>query len=724
MTGSVSISKTGGNAGILAPDAGTTENSGVAQNAGAQNAGDAPPRTLAFVIRAFVIGAAIGIALSLLASDFGQRSVFDTWQRLSPREISADNVAIVLIDDESVGFSGQWPWPRYETARLIGLIQQGDPRAIGIDIYFTEPDRMSPKNFASRYLPEEMDDETRANVQALPDMDEFFGSILDQGPTVLARVATDDAGRGPEEYFFDPEVGGTPPPNVLNRNNVLASIFELDGLAMGHGMVNGAPDSDGVVRRVPLSVQVQNINAAGFAMELARIAIDVPQVSWDNGKMAAGDALIPADDGGNMQFRMGTVPASARYSALRVLGYGDPIPADAFADKVVLVGVSATGTFDIVATPLKSEVPGVLVQAQAVDAILEQQWLSRPPAMILLEIAAALVLLALIFVAALTLRNWAFATGLAFAAALPLSSWLAFTLANVLFDPVMPLIIGACVAIALAITRYALSRAERARLSVQLIEERVRASAQKGELEAARRIQMSMIPGQKTLSRLDERAEIGAVLEPAKSVGGDFFDAIKINQDLLLFMVGDVTGKGVPAALFMALSKTLSKSNLARAGDGLAEAVAALNRDLMDEADDEMGLTMLVGTIDCSTGAMQMINAGHENPMIVRGNEEIDTFEMKGGPPFCVIEFPYQVETINLAKGETLVVITDGATEAANEADELFGMSGVTNALTAQGDGTAHSRASHLAKEVRLFEGTNDPTDDLTIFALRYLGND
>jgi len=250
----------------------------------------------------------------------------------------------------------------------------------------------------------------------------------------------------------------------------------------------------------------------------------------------------------------------------------------------------------------------------------------------------------------------------------------------------------------------------------------VMASEQKGELEAARRIQMSMVPSQKTLSRLDHRAEVGAVLEPAKSVGGDFFDAVKINKDLLLFMVGDVTGKGVPAALFMALSKTLSKSNLARAGDGLAEAVEALNHDLMNEADDEMGLTMLVGTIDCATGVAELINAGHENPMIVRADGSVDTFEMVGGPPLCVIEFPYSVETIDLAKGDTLVIITDGATEAANEADQMFGLSGVLSALKADGDGTAFSRASHLAKKVRLFEGTNDPTDDLTIFALRYLG--
>ena len=119
-----------------------------------------------------------------------------------------------------------------------------------------------------------------------------------------------------------------------------------------------------------------------------------------------------------------------------------------------------------------------------------------------------------------------------------------------------------------------------------------------------------------------------------------------------------------------------------------------------------------------------MVNAGHENPILVRADGTLKTFEMVGGPPFCVTDFPYPVEQLNLAAGETLIIITDGATEAANEAGVLFGLNGVEAALKAESDGTAKSRAVHLAKEVRLFEGTNDPTDDLTIFALRYLGNE
>jgi len=679
-----------------------------------------PNHAQSLVVRSILIGTIFGVILSVLFADFGRLSAFDTWQRVSPREISADNVVVVMIDDEGMDEIGAWPWSRYVMARLIEDIGRGNPRAIGVDIYFTQPDPLRPSAFASLYLEDELDPETRSNVLALPVMDDLFAQVLGQTPSVLARVAIDDGITDPQELFFDPQVEGTPPPEMTKADHVVASIFGLDGAAMGHGMVNGAPDDDGVVRGVPLAVGMGDIQAPGFAVELARVARGADSLRWDGPTLLMDDLVIPTDNSATMKFRMGTIPPAADVSAWRVLT--QDVSPEIFTDKIVIIGVAATGTYDVVATPLTGEIYGAYVQAQAVDAILEEQWLSRPSSMIVLEIAATLLLIGFVFAVGFGLKNWLVWPALGFAAALPFASWAAFTQVNLLFDPVRPLLIGACAAIALAITRFAIARAERSRLAAELVEERVRASAQKGELDAARRIQMSMVPGEKTLSRLDHRTEIGAVLEPAKSVGGDFFDAVKINENLLLFMVGDVTGKGVPAALFMALSKTLSKSNLARAGDGLAEAVGALNRDLMDEADDEMGLTMLVGTIDCRTGATQLINAGHENPMIVRTSNSVDTFEMKGGPPLCVIQFPYCVETINLAKGETLVVITDGATEAANERDELFGLSGVLASLAASGDSTAKDCASQLAKQVRMFEGANDPTDDLTIFALRYIG--
>lgn len=673
------------------------------------------------ILRSVIIGGLIGALLSVLFGTYAQRAVFDAWQRLSPREISMDNVAVVLVDDASVENLGAWPWSRYTVARLISEINYADPAAIGIDIYFTEPDPVRPEAFVSLYGEEELDSQTRAKIEALPNIDELLGEIVGRGPVVLARFATDDGGQSPDEVFYNSLLEGEPPSGVLRRDQLVASIPTIDANALSHAMVNGPPDNDGVVRRVPLGVVVGQNSLPGFALELARLAMGTEKLEWDKDGVLADGNSIPTDASGNLRFKMGSYPAPALYSAAAVAR--GQIPPEAFKGKVVLVGVGATGTFDIVATPLLSETYGVLVQAMAVDALLESEWLSRPSYLIALEIGASLIVVGLVFAAGLSLRPWLIGVTLALTFALPLTSWILYDQTNLLLDPVRPLLIGICAAIALVLTRYSLARAERARLAAELFEQRILASEQEGELKAARRIQMSMVPSQQVLSKLDARTEIGAVLEPAKSVGGDFYDAARIGDDSVIFVVGDVTGKGVPAALFMALSKSLAKSNLARPTEDLGTAVAELNRDLMDEADEEMGLTLMVGVLNCTTGQIDFVNAGHENPIHVHQGGTIDNVELRGGPPLCVVDFPYQVETLELVRGDTLVVITDGATEATNASDELFGIEGVMEALESVRGASASHRVNHLAKEVRLFEGSTDPSDDLTIFALRYMGN-
>lgn len=672
------------------------------------------------IVRAVLIGGLIGALLSALVGETGRRTVFDTWQRLGPREIGMDNVAVVLVDDVSVEDLGAWPWSRYLMARVMEEIVDAQPAAVGIDIYFSEPDPLSPDAFAGLYQPDELDEPTREAVLGLRQWDEILSQVLGAGNVVLARAATSDGGKAPEDLFINSQIAGIAPPDALGGERAIVSIPTLDDNVLSHGMVNGPPDSDGIVRRVPLGVKVGETSLPGLAMELARIASGVEALAWGERSVLADGAPIPTDGAGNLRFKMGYFPNPAIYPAAAVAR--GQVPDEAFAGKVVLVGVGATGTFDIVATPLRSEIYGVLVQAMAVDALLEGEWLSRPGYVVALEILAAIILVALVLVAGVTLSNAAILPAAGFALALPIASWIAFAEGNLLFDPVRPLMVGALAAIALVITRYALARAERARLAAQLVEQRIKASEQEGELKAARRIQMSMVPSQQVLARLDARTEIGAVLEPAKSVGGDFYDAARIGEDAIIFVVGDVTGKGVPAALFMALSKSLAKSSLARPTEDLGTAVAELNRDLMDEADEEMGLTLMVGVLDCTTGEIDLVNAGHENPLLVHKGGAIENVDMRGGPPLCVIDFPYQVETIRLAPGDTLVVITDGATEAANAKNDLFGIEGVVAALEDVRGQSAPDRVSHLAQQVRRFEGDTDPSDDLTIFALRYLG--
>ena len=672
---------------------------------------------------AVVLGGIVGALLSLLTADWGRRTLFDEWQRASPRTIATDKVAVVLIDSLSLEAVGPWPWPRYYIARLTEGIAAQKPKAIGFDIIFAEPDALNPGNFADLYR--ELDPTAAAKVRELPTMDTTLAQVIASTPVLLARVGHDHDGLDPASLLVDPPVAGSPPVGLPRYKQVVASIPELDDVALAHALINGPPDDDGNVRRVPLSIRAGTQVMPGLAVELARLGADQPELRWQGRNLVMGARVLPADPQGRLAIRMGHVPASSTFSAAEVIA--GKVRSDAFTGKVVLVGLGAEGTADIVSTPLSTEIFGVLVQAQAIDAILGNGWLARPPWVDWAEWTAALLLVTLAVFAGGTRRYWLLAVGGTLAASLWAGSYLAFDRANLLFDPLRPTLVGFAAAIAMGITLFVLARAERARLAAALTEQRVSAAEQEGELKAARRIQMGMVPNAASLTALDPRAEIGAVLRPAKSVGGDFYDALMLGPDRLLFVVGDVTGKGVPAALYMALSKALSKSVLSRSvadaqASDLGIAVSALNRELMAEADDEMGVTMLIGVLDCTTGEVAFVNAGHENPLVVRADGTVETLPLRGGPPFCVVDFPYPEERAQLAPADTLVLITDGATEAQDASQALLGLEGVIAALRGEGEMPAIERATDLADRIRGFEGDTEPSDDLTILVIRYRG--
>jgi serine phosphatase RsbU (regulator of sigma subunit)/CHASE2 domain-containing sensor protein len=675
-----------------------------------------PRRTRRLAVWGVVaLGALIGGLISLLTATPEQRGLSDAWQRLAPRTISTDRVAVVLIDRESLATVGPWPWPRYYLARLTEAITAQQPKVIGFDALFPEPDRLNPDQFVALYP--ELNTQTAAQIAALPSMDSAFATVLGSSPAVLGRLGINGGGRDPAALFVDPEIEGRLPHGAAHYPQVLASIPDLDDIALGHAMLNAGPDDDGIQRRMPVALMAGDRAMPGFAAELARIASDAPKQTWGGQVASIGDRRLPTDATGQLQLRFGRFPDAAAFSAARVLA--NAVPPHAFTGRVVIVGLAAEGIADIATTPLENRGYGVYVQAQAVDAILNHGWLSRPVSIVLGEVLAGLTLAVLVALSGTTRRRWPGWVAGALVLVLPLLSWVAFAGPGLVFDPVRPALIVLGATLALGGMLFVRARAERARLARELVEQRVNSAMQEGELQAARGIQLGMVPTQASLASLDPRLHASAVLEPARSVGGDFYDAVRIDVDRLLFVVGDVTGKGVPAALYMALSKTLAKSVLVRESGGLAHAVETLNRELLRDSDEEMGVTMLIALVNCATGEVAMVNAGHENPIVLRGTQAPETVPMRGGPPFCVCDFPYPEERVALSPGDTLVLITDGVTEAQDTQGNLFGLTGALAAL-AQRD--APSLAQSLFETVRRFEHPTEPSDDLTVLCLHYAG--
>ncbi|MEM1052465.1 MAG: CHASE2 domain-containing protein [Pseudomonadota bacterium] len=666
------------------------------------------------IVLAVLAGALIGMLISLASGEFQRRLVFDSWQKWAPRSSTSDDVVVVLIDDQSVAAKGQWPWRRAEVAALIENIAQTRPKAIGIDVFFVEPDPLRPERFVEFYVEGAMDENTRDKILSLPDGDQLLAQAIEEAPTVMPWVTTEKGGKEPAQLMFE-RIEGRPPSGTAQASQIITSVRLLDENAAARGVVTGPPDPDGVVRRVPLSVMAGAEIVPGFAVQLANLARGGDTLEWTKRGLKIADATIPADQNGNFEFKISRGWEANVIPALEVLD-GDLVKVEELRDKIVILGFGATGTSDIVATPVASEMQGTLVQAQAVDAILNGHWLARPGWAQTLEFALALALVGMLALAGLGLAKWLFIPVAVTALLLPYGSFLVYDSAGLLIDPARPIFIALCALVALVLVRYALTFAE-------LVEQRILTAEQEKENESARKLQLTMVPSAARLAKLGTRTEIGAVLEPARSVGGDFYDAMELGENRLAFLVGDVSGKGLRAALFMALSKSVTKNNLLRSSGDLEAAVRQLNAELMAEEDEEMDLTMLVGVIDCSTGEIEMVNAGHEDPMVVRADGGVEVLKMAGGVRLRTLyDFPYSAETTQLQSGDTLVIITDGATDATNTKEQRFGIERVLDALSSRNGMTAPDRAKHIADKVRTFEQGSPAADDLTILALRYLG--
>ncbi|MBO4632473.1 MAG: SpoIIE family protein phosphatase [Lentisphaeria bacterium] len=255
----------------------------------------------------------------------------------------------------------------------------------------------------------------------------------------------------------------------------------------------------------------------------------------------------------------------------------------------------------------------------------------------------------------------------------------------------------------------------------QAVSERQRVEA---ELRTAAEIQSSMLP-----EPISERADLDicAVMKPAREVGGDLYDYVFIDPNHLFFVVGDVSGKGIPAALFMATAKTLMRG-FARNALSPAEILQLTNNYLEEENDKCMFITVFCGLLDCVTGEVVCCNAGHNPPVYLKPDGNSSLLRLPAGFPLGPFpqETPgfYSEEHFQLNPGETLVLYTDGVTEALNRQNEQFGTGRLQLALSAAppGRNTLKQTMKSLLHILQSYTENAGQSDDLTVLMVQYKG--
>jgi adenylate cyclase len=672
-----------------------------------------------------------------------QEGLFDGYQRLLPRKREAQAVAIVAIDENSLKALGQWPWPRSQLAALIDAIARYDPAAIGLDIYMPEADQTSPEQVAARLGPDHAALAEALRQQAPNDV--RLARSLRDAPTVLGAAgfefATDNTREGLRTVPM--RVQGGDALAALHRfPYVLTSLPELQVAAHGQGLLSVRVDA--VVRRISLAAAVGIAPTPSLAMEMLRVAsgsdaIDVHVDAHGIRSFSVAELTVPTQSGGDVWLHFAHADDAAEFrniSAIELLN--GKVSGDALQHKLVLVGLTGSGLIDRRVTPLDESVPGIEIQAQLLESLLDGRMLLRPWWMPPAEVALLLLLgLAMIaWVPDALARHDAQGVRKPRRVGIWVSLVIALALGGglLLFQRVGWLFDGAGMSLAFAAVLASLVSSstleverDNQRLAVAEYQLRENAARLAGEMEAARRIQLGSLPDARTAFAGEQRFVVDALIEPAREVGGDLYDFFMVDAQRLCFLIGDVSGKGVPASMFMAVAKTLSRSFATRLAGGPSAVVSAANRDLSRGNVETLFVTMLLGVLDVETGALELVNAGHDAPWLLRRDEaarQLIADAQAGGPPLCVLEdFAYSVQRLQLLPGDSLVMVTDGITEAANPQAELYGNARLQAALSAAGKHTpVHDVLQHLRQDVASFVDGAEASDDLAVLVLRWKG--
>ena len=250
----------------------------------------------------------------------------------------------------------------------------------------------------------------------------------------------------------------------------------------------------------------------------------------------------------------------------------------------------------------------------------------------------------------------------------------------------------------------------------ELKEERDRLQS---ELEVATVIQHSLLP--ELTAAYPGRAEVAVrgSMQPAKEVGGDFYDVFFVDKDRLAFVIGDVSGKGIPAALFMANSK-ITLQNCIRDIPALSEAVATANNALCARNEADMFITLWVGVLDLQSGEITYVNAGHNPPVTVL-NGEASYLTKKSGLVLAGMDgVPYKEHTLTLQKGDTVFLYTDGVTEAENAANELYGEDRLLACFEQMKNSAPEEVIETIKQSVEVFVNGADQFDDMTMLCFKW----
>jgi len=651
---------------------------------------------------------------------------FDVLQQTMPRAVNTDYpVRIIDVDEPSLKVVGNWPWRRDVLARLIDKLFASGVRVVAFDMVF--PDQ-TPGVFDE--LPEAL-----RNAPALkplldtyaqrPSPDDVMAKSLSGHPVVLGIIGTSrNTGFTSQAKASFATIGENATAFAHSFPGASGNIPVLAREAAGIGALNWFPDHDQILRRIPLLVGIGGELYPSLVGESLRVlsgAKTIRMRTAGEGGFAGntgittvgiGDAIIPTDADGQLWLHFSRHDPKRSISAADVLR--DTAPPGSLEGRIAIIGTSAPGLLDLRATPLDPVISGVEINAQALEQLIDGAPLVRPDYAKGMEIAVTVI-------STLLLATMIYLWGARIAAIVGFATVCLFVSGSLwafshglLVDAVFPILTSSAAYILGTGYLYfeAESERNRGRQALQRIAQ---------EMESAAQIQRTFLPQAAPTGPLENKFDIFAVMKPAKSVGGDFYDYFLVDDKKLGFVVGDVSGKGVPAALFMSVSRTVLRT-IAFEVDEPGHVLSKVNAILSRDNTEGMFVTIFYALLDLETGTLTFSSAGHDDALLLVGSKGWEPLHYMG-PAIGLFDFAeYPTATRQLGPGDTMFLLTDGITEAFNIDGRSFGQERLVKWMNRKTFSTSSDLVRSLTDEIARFSEGTEQSDDITCVAMSFKG--
>ncbi|MBM3251961.1 MAG: CHASE2 domain-containing protein, partial [Candidatus Omnitrophica bacterium] len=556
---------------------------------------------------------ALGLSFIIFVLSFSpfietlERKIFDSAMRLRGSRKINPAIQIVEIDDNSIDNFGRWPWPRGYHASFLEILSAYHPKAIGYDILFSEQDLEHPEEDIA--LARKTEDIASVIYPA------FF--VISPEAAIQPKQIKEIPAELQNKFSLDYRI--KPADKFLKSIDAYFPISILTESCFGIGLVNVPADSDGVVRNIPLVMEFQGklypsfdlvILARYLGISVKEIIVKPPYIILT--KESKPLVKIPIDKTGKMLInyagRFENLPRKSFSQVIlaydQIKNFQAPvIDLNDFQDKIVLIGLSATGTSDIRATPFSEIFPGVGIHANVINNILNKDFVVRASKIVLaLVILLLTILIGILIPRFHPLKSFFLTFGVVISYII--ACFVLFSLKGVWLGILAPVLAIFMTYVAVVLNQFLVSRFEN-----QLINK---------ELAIANQIQQGMLPQEyPKLEGLDFYCRN----KPAKFVGGDLYDFFLIDKDNLAIAIGDVSGKGVPAALFMAKTITHLRSAIGLHKEP-AKVLKHINERLVAEGSSGLFVTLLYLVVDLKNRQLLFSNAGHHSIICINQKED------------------------------------------------------------------------------------------------------